>query len=289
MRKQFGVGYMDEIFTIIKQDLKVAEKAIVENDLNFVVIIGNRIMTNLLVADRTDFMILGWLIRDLGLDLLYIESKKEKLTGKYKAIDRAKEISGKYLIEVMEEIERESPVTRIIYDKYYILQSELRKFILSNKERIVYDERPEFTKKYAIKMVDIFYANKKIALTKNNNLIPSITGELSRIYNEYSGKDALYVYFIFKAFYDIYKYSYVEMFFNEEKDVIWDTKTKLNEYFDLIYNFKFNLINDEEDKIYNTFNEIMAKIGSDFRLYYLNYREIQINIPGEEIEASKGK
>ena len=49
-----------------------------------------------------------------------------------------------------------------------------------------------------IKMIDIFYTNKNILLTKQNNLLPCIAGELSRTYNEHGGKEALYVYFIFR-------------------------------------------------------------------------------------------
>lgn len=255
----------------------MAEKKINKADFQFVTIIGNRIMTNLLVAEKNDLMIVGWLIRDLGLDLLAIASyiKDGKSKGQRgDAIEEVKKLSIDYLKFIREEIIQESINAETLFDKYYVLQSKLRKRILNDAEATTYDSQTEFSKLFAIKMIDIFYSNKKILLTKQNNLLPAIANELSRTYNAHGGKEILYAYFVFKAFNDFYKYAYLEMFLNEEKNVLWDTKSKVEEYSGLIYEFKSKLISSDSDLVWAAFNDIVSKIGLDFRLYYLNYSEI---------------
>lgn len=278
---------MDEIFTIIRQDLEVAEKAIEENDYPFVTVIGNRIMINLLAGKKAEFMILGWIIRDLGNDLVFIKLKKEKIKGKSKGmreiddINEFKRLSKDYLRQCQKDITQENIQPQIFYDNYNILQAKLRKFILFENEKTTYDEQSAYSKRFALSMIDLLYANRNMLFSKNNNLLPSIVGELSRTYNEYGGNDALKVYFIFKSFESLYKYSYIEMFFHEESDKLWDTKSKLNEYCDLIYIFKSYLIDDKEKLISDEFISIMSKIGLDFRIYHLNYGDIRIMIQGE--------
>jgi len=53
---------MDTTINVIRQDLKVARNAIDAEEFGMVNVIGNRIMSNLLVEDREELMIIGWML-----------------------------------------------------------------------------------------------------------------------------------------------------------------------------------------------------------------------------------
>ena len=145
----------------------------------------------------------------------------------------------------------------------------LRKFILSDRESAAYNDQEEFSKQYVITMMNLFYDQKRVIFSRDNNLIPIISNELARHYNEHGGKIALTGYFVFKTFSEFYKFASFELFNIETKSRLWDTEARLNEYFELINKFKSFLTDNAMDSLYDTFNEIVVKFGSDFRLYYL--------------------
>ena len=290
---------MEPIFTIIKQDLEVAEKSIDKNDFALVSIIGNRIMSNVLTANKTDLLLLGLIVRDLGFDLSWIEIKNKNIKDKskpknkspkaelYLELNTAKEISKNCLVLIEDEIARGHIDAISFYNKYEILESQLRLFLLSDCEKTSYDDQPEYSRLFAINSIDMFYSFRAVLFAGNNNLIQSIAGELSRNYNEHGGKEALMVYFVFKLFLDFYKYVQIELFFSESQNMIWNTKDKLNEYSELIYKFRSHLIDGKIDIINNAFNEIITRIGVDFRIYYLNYGDITIRTQGEAPRKAK--
>lgn len=274
----------DSIFTIINQDLEVASKAINDGDFHFVTIIGNRIMTNLYALNKNELMILGWILRDIGGDLLNISTRNKNV--KEKIISNAKKLAIDYLISLQSDITQNSLNSKNIYDKYEETQSEMRKFILSKRERLTYDEESEFSKQFALKIIEVFYTYKDKAFSKNSNLIPIIANELARNYNEHGGREALASYFVFRTFAEFYKYASFEKF--ENSTGLWDLNSKLSEYLELIDKFRRYLIKDDDRAMFETLNEIVVGFGSDFRLYYLYYGELitQGRTREEKVELS---
>jgi len=162
MRNQFGVEYMDAIFTIIRQDLEVAEKAIEKEDFSLATYAGNRIMMNLLVTDEIKLMLLGHMVRELGVELRLIKAKRED-----DFID-AKQESIVYIKDLGEQVASGNIDSKIYWGKYYEIEAKLRMYLLSNIESSVYDERGEFAKNFSIKLIDILYSRKsEIASLRN--------------------------------------------------------------------------------------------------------------------------
>ena len=76
------------IIDVLRQDLKVAENAINENNFGFVGVIGNRIMSNLLADESKtkEFMLIGWILKDISGELETVKRLKDsnKLTNSTK-------------------------------------------------------------------------------------------------------------------------------------------------------------------------------------------------------------
>lgn len=266
---------MESTFAVIKQDLQAAINAVEGDDLSFVTIIGNRIMTNIFITGINDLMILGWMVRELGGELGFIKSKKEsKKESKESEMSHIKAISKSYLEELRDEIAKGNNDPKFYYNKYISTEDELRQHFLTDYENTSYDNQEEFSKQFAIQMIDLFYNNRNNMFVKNNNFIQSIAGELSRNYNEHGGDIALAAYFIFKALDTYYRYAYIELFYNEDEDIIKETKAKLDNYVDEIYKLKSILIDGTVETYYNNMNIIISRLGADFRLYYIKYSDI---------------
>lgn len=153
---------------------------------------------------------------------------------------------------------------------------------MSDHEIDVYDEQTEFSRNFTIKVLDFFYSNKDIIFNKRNSLVAVLASELGRIYNEHGGREALITYLVFRSFDSFYRYAAVDLFFQENKDLIRSTESTLNEYIDLIYDLKTNLINQIDS--YDAFSEILIKLGIDFRKHHLIYGDIEIQAQIEREE-----
>jgi len=260
---------MEAIFTIIGQDLEVAKIAVKAEDFNLINIIGNRIMSNVFIINKNEIMILGWLLKDLGTELRFLKQTKND------ELEEIKKYSIAYLDELKSEIARENIDPKTYFEKYLEIESKIRKNLLSKHES-VYDEQVEFSKYFAIKVLDLLYSNKKMLLFKNNNLSSCAVSEVGRIFNEHGGIEALIIYLVLKAFNDYYLYLYGERFFIEDVGIVTQAETKMNEYIEDIYKLKSIIISGDIDNLYNESNVIIGRLGADYRLYFLIY----INSPG---------
>jgi len=259
---------MEDIFTIIGQDLEVAENLVVREDFSSVQMIGNRIMTNLFAADKSELMILGWIVKELGLEFTSLQTKKND------KLNEAKEHFKDFLKRSRYEIQRGNSNSKTYWEAYNTIEAKIRVIELPDHERTVYNDQVGFSKNFAIKMIDVFYSNKDMLFLKHNNLIPVITNELSRNYNQHGGEETLAAYFVFRAFDNYYRYAFVEMFVIREAEIFTRTKAKLNDYIKCIYNLKQALVDQNLGNLYNVLDEILIRLGIDYRLYYLKYADI---------------
>jgi len=115
---------MDVIFTIIKQDLEVAKKGIEVDKPEILSFVGNRIMMNLFVADEIKLMLLGYMIRELGGELLNIKINRNDVYLKTKTE------SISYLNDLQAQIDSGSLDPKIYWNKFSEMEGKLRKNLL---------------------------------------------------------------------------------------------------------------------------------------------------------------
>jgi len=199
MHNQFGVEYMDAIFTIIKQDLEVVKKAIEVDNLEVLQYVGNRIMMNLMVSDEIKLMLLGYMMRELGGELRKIKLNRIDI---YPTI-KIESIS--YLNDLQAQIENGNIDPKFYLDKFTEIELKLRKNLLLDIEGSVYDEQAEFAKQFSIKLLDIFNSRKQDLKTIRNLILMS-SYELGRNFNQHGGKEALVIYLVFKVLLDYSRY-----------------------------------------------------------------------------------
>jgi hypothetical protein len=270
---------MDTTTNVIRQDLKVAKKAIDAKDFGMVNTIGNRIMSNLLVEDREELMIIGWILKDLGveLDLIKEIEEKEKLDD---AIKSAKEHLG----ELDDMLMHKRTSASDLWDRYFDIEKKLRKNLISKLEVGVYREEPEFSKKAAIRMIEHLHSNRGLLSKKNNQLIRGATGDLARIVNEHGGKEALIVYLVFRGLEHYYTYlMYGEVVDGRIEDER-RFKSKIDEHIDKVYEMASTIRDRQIDELYELSNRILGKLGSEYRKYFINYLELPRLVIERKIE-----
>ncbi len=108
---------MDTTTNVIRQDLKVAKNAIDDEEFEMVNVIGNRIMSNLLVEDREELMIVGWMLKDLGGELGGIKERKEE--GK---LEDAKKLAKEHLDELGDMLTTKRTSASDLWDRYFDIE-----------------------------------------------------------------------------------------------------------------------------------------------------------------------
>ncbi len=270
---------MDTTTNVIRQDIKVARNAINDKDFGMVNVIGNRIMSNLLVEGREELMIIGWMLKDLGGELSGIKERKEE--GKLEdAIKSAKE----HLDELGDMLVHKRTSASDLWDRYFDIENKIRKYILSKSEADEYKEEHEFSKKAAIMLIEHLHSNRELLLKKNNQLIPSVANDLSLIVNGHGGKEAIIVYLVFRALDHYHRYLMYEEGIEGKIEDESRFKSKIDEYIDGIYKMASMIKNGRVEDLYGHSNHILGKLGSEYRKYVINYLDIPRIVVEREIE-----
>jgi hypothetical protein len=262
---------MEDIFTIISQDLEVAEKAIEKDDFNLISFAGNRIMMNLLVTDEIELMLLGYMIRDLSGELRFIRANRRD------AFDGAKQESIAYIIELEALVADKKSDPKIYWGKFSENEMKIRTHMLSQIESSIYTEQSEFAGEYSTKLLDIFYSVKNSITHSKNLMLAMMPNELSRNFNEHGGTEALVIYLVFKAFYEYYTYFDAERQISKERRGEKLAEAKLVRYIENIYKLKSSLSNIND--LYEKSNEIIEVLGREAKKSYLLYK-----LPSEPAE-----
>jgi hypothetical protein len=273
---------MDTTTNVIRQDLKVAKNAIDDEEFEMVNVIGNRIMSNLLVEDREELMIVGWMLKDLGGELGGIKERKEE--GK---LEDAKKLAKEHLDELGDMLTTKRTSASDLWDRYFDIEKKIRKDILSRSEADEYKEEHEFSKRAAIMLIEHLHSNRELLLKKNNQLIPSVANDLSRIVNEHGGKEAIIVYLVFRALYHYHRYLMYEEGVDGKIEDERRFKSKIDEHIDEIYKMASMIRNGELNNLYEPSNNILGKLGSEYRKYFINYLERPQVVVERKIEISE--
>lgn len=271
---------MDTTINVIRQDLKVARNAIDAEEFGMVNVIGNRIMSNLLVEDREELMIIGWMLKDLGGELGGIKERKEK-----NKLEDAKKLAKEHLDELGDMLMHKRTSASDLWDRYFDIEKKIRKDILSELEADEYKEEHEFSRKAAIMLIEHLHSNRELLLKKNNRLISGVANDLSRVVNEHGGKEAMIVYLVFRALDHYYRYLMYEEGIDGKIEDESRFKSKIDDYIDKVYEMASMIRDAQIDELYEHSNRILGKLGYAYRKYFINYLDIPPRIVVErEIE-----
>lgn len=273
---------MSLINQIIKEDLKVAKKY-VDKRPELVNVIGNRIMSDLLVADDDEkiLMLAGWILREISGNLINIDR-----LGNESKFANGIAISKDYLDKLIDLVSKNSYTDIKLCELYVNYEKEIRIHILPESEDDIYTKKPEFTRKVNLLLIKHFIENKKLLLQENNHLVNGLINDMGRVINEHGAKEGDYIIFlIFKAFDKYYDYAlYNVLEFDKKIENKEQLESKLNPYIDKINELIPLLIEDKNEELYKHSGEIFIDLSIEFRMNFINFSEIYIHTLKKELE-----
>lgn len=272
----------DPVNEAIKQDIMAALKAFEKDDFGFVTTMGNRVTSNSLIGDRNELMVLGYLLREVGLEFSAIHSRDEKRIPRCKTY-------GQKIIQSLLSMSDKKINPKELWESYYTYENSIRKYVPTDFELAVYKDNPDFTRKATLKLIDHMRKNKTVLLDENNQLLRGVLNELTRIINVHGlGKADAVFYILIQALRGYYEY----LLYSEVKEGKIDDKKalqgKIYPYIDRIINLFSGKNIDNLDHIYKNSIDILAELGVEWRNYFINYMEIIRTVPEErKIEIPK--
>ncbi|MCX9085488.1 MAG: hypothetical protein OIN87_11915 [Candidatus Methanoperedens sp.] len=269
------------IIDVLRQDLKVAENAIKNNNFVFVSVIGNRIMSNLLADESKtkELMLIGWIVREISVDLDAIKRLKDQ-TKLVKSTKVANECIDK--IDTM--LSKKEYGIKELWNVYFDLEKDIRDSILTTMEDKVYTKKPEFTRQITLVLMKHFLTNRDLLLKQNALLAKGLLNDLSRVINEHGATEAEYIIFIvFKSF-DLY-FDYA-MYSETIDGKINETalKSKIDSYINVIEKISKNHEAKELEEIYNESTSLVYDLSIEIRKYFINYFIIHTQIVDRKLE-----
>lgn len=264
---------------IVIRDLDVAIEALKQENLNLVNIIGNRISSDSLIIKRNEFVIVGFLCKDISQEI-----RISKFWGK-EGFDESLRIGLKFLERIKSIINTEFDIESV-WGEYVEYENQIRKHIISDIELNIYDEDYEFVTATRIQLSEQLKFNKKVLMKQENNLIVGITNEMSRVLNTYGYPPRELAFYllmnVLNTYYKYFIYDYQHHKNNEERIKKWsELESYINSIEDLFIGDK------QDDKFYEEFNKIIAIIGAKWREYVISFGDISHIVEQGKMELPK--
>lgn len=239
---------MESTVNTIKQDLNVARQYFRLKKFESLGEIGDRIMSNLLLGEEKDLMIIGYLVKEVSQEFIDIRSEDPvRLNG-------CMDAGEKFIRDLSNSLSDDyHPI--MIWEHYSYYKNKIVEFIPTDVELLVYQKDVEFTAQTTKKLMKLLDENRSLLLDDYNNLLLSILKEQRRVINIYGfTKTDLILYISLKAFYEYYLYLLAFKMANKlEKEVIAD---KVYQYVDQI-----SQLPTEFEEMSSKSNEILGELG----------------------------
>ncbi len=270
------------IIDVLRQDLKVAENAINENDFGFVGVIGNRIMSNLLADESKtkEFMLIGWILKDISGELETVKRLKDttKLASSTK-------IAKEYLEKIGAMLSKKAYGDKELWQLYFDLEKNMRDNLLSKLEDKSYTRKPEFTRKITLVYLQHFLANKDLLLKQNALLTKGILNDLARNINEHGATQAEHIiYIVFKAFDLYFDYVFYSETLPDGKINETGLKPKIDRYTNIIDKIYKIYESEKLNDIYPESTALVYDLSIEMRKYFLSYFIIHAQVAERKVE-----
>ena len=126
---------MDSTIPIVKQDVTAALEYFKTKNFEFLGIMGNRIMSNLLICGEKDLMVIGYMIREVSDEFDFISREDAiRLNG---CMDAGKQ----FIQNILNIISLEGEFSQIsIWENYYNYKMRIVEFIPTDVDLSVYEK-----------------------------------------------------------------------------------------------------------------------------------------------------
>lgn len=260
----------------IKQDISVAIEALKRDNLDLVNIIGNRIATDSMIIKRNDLIIMGFLCKEISLEIRRVKEINEKnLMGCKDA--------GRKFLEGISSLLEDKIENKEIWEKYQNYEKEVRKYLVGDIESSIYKGNPDFTMKTRTMLLEHLNGNRRLLIKRGNRLVEGIASEISRGINTYGFyPEDLVFYLVMKVFNSYYEYFIYDYHLEESEEEKTKKEKEINLYTDNIYKLfsaKGNL-----NGLYEDSAKIIGELGTKWRMYFINLGEIRMIVEGKGIE-----
>lgn len=263
----------DMIIETINQDMAAAIEALKKDEFDFVNIIGNRIATNLMIGNRNDLMMIGFLLKEVPVELERIRDVNER------NFPKCKDIGRKFLEELQELLSKEQIDKKEIWKNYENYEKGIRKYLLNDIEASTYKESQNFTKETRLMLLQHLNQNKELLLSERNDLVDGVIREISRVINIHGFNSEDLVFYllmkVFRSYYNYFLYDYVEKKESDKKE----KEREINLYMEKIHEL-FSAEN-KLDAIYEQSADMIGELGVKWRKYFINYGEIRLLLKAE--------
>ena len=269
----------------IKQDISVAIEALKRDNLDLVNIIGNRIATDSMIIKRNDLIIMGFLCKEISLEIRRVKEINEK------NLQRCKDAGRKFL-EGISSLLEDKIENKKVWEKYQNYEKEVRKYLVGDIESSIYKRNPDFTKETRTMLLEHLNGNRRLLIKRGNNrLVEGIASEISRGVNTYGFyPEDLVFYLVMKVFSSYYEYFIHDYHLEESEEEKTKKEKEINLYIDNIY--KLFSVKGNLNDLYEESAKIIGDLGTKWREYFINLGEIRIMLGGRGIElppeAKKG-
>ena len=263
----------DLIIETISQDMGVAIAALKGDEFVLVNILGNRIATNLMVGNRNELIMIGFLLKEIPGELRIIGEVNDR------KLPECKNRGIEFIKNLQKLLNTDEVDIGGIWEEYENYEKDIKKYLLTKSEASIYKDSQNFTKETRLMLVKYLDKNKDLLLRENGNLIDGIIREIGRVINThgfYPGD--LIFYLLMKAFGSYYNYFIYDYFGGEETDKK-EKEKEIKLYVERIHKL-FSEENELKD-LYKQSAEMIGEFGAKWRKYFINYGETRIPVRAE--------
>lgn len=263
----------DLIIETISQDMGVAIAALKGDEFVLVNILGNRIATNLMVGNRNELIMIGFLLKEIPSELGRIGEVNDR------KLPECKNRGIEFIKNLQKLLNKDEVDIGEIWKEYENYEKGIKKYLLTDSEASIYKDSQNFTKETRLMLVKHLDKNKDLLLRENCNLIEGIVREIGRVINTHGFyPEDLIFYLLMKAFGSYYNYFIYDYFGGEETDKK-EKEREINSYVEKIH--KLFSAENKLDDIYEQSADMIGELGVKWRKYFINYGEIRLLLRAE--------
>ncbi len=257
----------EKIKSVLTQDMLALTDALEEDKLSLFNIFANRIISNLYFGETTDFIILGFIMKDVQAMLTLIQRSRSK-----SLYAEARDIILDILGNINDSLSEQILTLELIWEKYEEIENTMRKYLLYDAEYNSYELMPEFTRYTVNKMINLLVGNQDFIFNPNSKVFEGCTNEIARLINTHGFyKNDLLIFIILKTSLRVFEYrrygQSISLIEKKENDawisIIIETVQLINKEPSLDFKIHFE-----------KGNKIIQNLGGEWRIYYIKFRDL---------------
>jgi hypothetical protein len=172
-------------FEVFRQDLEVAQNALVEEDFRSFTIISNRIMSNATFGTERKFAIIGFMLKETAMSLAQIKSNTK--TAPYST---ALALAKAYTKKLLKETDSTGFSEQAVWSSYTKFLEEMRTYEMQEFESKTYTKDHKFTKDVFAQLLSYLKANKGKLNNRRNQLLNGVLNEMVRVHRAHGGEES---------------------------------------------------------------------------------------------------